>query len=83
MAQAGIEHRHQDMALDGMVQPVFDKVDDIHQVLHPLHGKAAGFNRDNNFTASPDRIHRQESQTGRAIDQDVIVFFILGGDNFG
>ena len=54
----GIEHRDQDTALDRVIQPLPDQRDDVHQVVHPLHGKTAGFHRNNHFIAHADRVDR-------------------------
>ena len=66
MAQSRIKHRDEHAAVDRMVQSVADQIHDIHQMVDALHGKTAGFNRDNHFVASTDRIDGQKSQLLRA-----------------
>ncbi len=83
MAQARIEHGDQNPGCDRMIKPVADQVDDVHQMLHALHGEPACLDGDHDLVAGADRVDRQEAQARRAVDDDVIIRVTQRGNDLG
>src|SRR5437762_1199310 len=70
---AVVERRQHAEHLELRVEPVLHGLDDLEQGGHALEGVVLRLDRDDHTVGTDERVERQESEGGWAIDEDVVV----------
>ncbi len=75
----GVVHRHQDRGDAELgVQVGLDHLDGLEQLAEPLERVVLRLDRDHHLLAGHERVEREQSQGGRAVDEDVVEALLAG-----
>ncbi len=77
-----VEHREHDaLDLEARVHAVLHAVDRRHQVGEALERVVLALQRDEHAVGRVERVHREQAQRRRAVDEDVVEVFFLGEES--
>jgi hypothetical protein len=78
---AGIVHREQDRRDCQLgVEVTLDELDVVEELRETLQGVVLALDRDEYFLCGDERVDRQKSERGRAVDEDVVRRILALGD---